>query len=239
MTRTAVVAGVGPGLGAAIACRFATEGCQVALLARSESFLSTLAADLDESDAVAGETLAVPTDLTDAESVERAFDTVHEAFGAVDVLAYNASDAAWKGVTDIDLDEFDDALATGPRGAFLCARAAAADMRAAGGGTIVFTGATTSVRGREGALGFSAAKFGVRGVAQSLARELGPDGVHVAHVVLDGTIRRPDADADDPSTDLDPDAIATTYWDLVEAEPSTMPFEIHLTNGPSGAIEFV
>jgi NAD(P)-dependent dehydrogenase (short-subunit alcohol dehydrogenase family) len=228
MTRTAVVAGVGPGLGAAVARRFAREGCRVALLARTESFLTDLAAELDGE----GEGLAVPTDLTDATAVESAFETVREAFGPTDVLVYNASGAAWKGVADIGLDEFDDALAAGPRGAFCCARAAAADMTGRGG-TMVFTGATTSIRGKENALGFSAAKFGVRGMAQSLARELGPEGVHVAHVVLDGTIRPPGAEPGDPATSLDPAAIAATYWDLVEADRSTMPFEIHLTNGPS------
>jgi len=239
MTRTAVVAGVGPGLGTAVSRRFAAEGCRVALLARTGSYLDALAAELDGT---AGEGLAVQTDLTDAASVERAFETVREEWGPTDVLVYNASGAPWKGVTDVTLDEFDDALATGPRGALLCSQEAAADM--VGGdanetGTVVFTGATTSVRGREGALGFSAAKFAVRGMAQSLARELGPEGVHVAHVVLDGSIRPPDAETAEPPTTLDPDAIAERYWELVTADADTMPFEVHLTNGPGGAIEFV
>jgi NAD(P)-dependent dehydrogenase (short-subunit alcohol dehydrogenase family) len=233
MTRTAVVAGVGPGLGSALARRFVAEGCRVALLARTESFLTDLAADLN------GEATAVPTDLGDAAAVADAFETVRGTLGPTDVLAYNASGAAWKGVADIGVDEFDDALAVGPHGAFLCAREAAADMRAGDGGTVVFTGATTSVRGREGALGFSAAKFGVRGLAQSLARELGPEGIHVAHVVLDGSIRPPEADPDADGTRLDPDDVAAAYWDLVEADTTTMPFEVHLTNGTSGAIEFV
>jgi NAD(P)-dependent dehydrogenase (short-subunit alcohol dehydrogenase family) len=239
-TRTAVVAGVGPGLGAAVARRFAAEGCRVALLARTDSYLDTLAAELDDA---AGEGLAVPTDLTDADAVERAFETVREEWGSVDVLVYNASDTSWEGLADITLDAFDHALATGPRGALLCAREAAADMRDAGGdgtaGTLVFTGATTSVRGREGALGFSAAKFAVRGMAQSLARELGPEGIHVAHVVLDGSIRTPDVVESDPPTRLDPDDIAAQYWHLVTADPATMPFEVHLTNGPGGNTEFV
>ena len=240
MTRTAVVAGVGPGLGAAVARRFAAEGCRVALLARTEPYLDSLAAELSET---AGEGLAVPTDLTDADAVESAFETVREAFGPTDVLVYNASAAPWKGLTDVAVDEFDDALSTGPRGALLCAQEAVADT--SGGdadgkaGTLLFTGATTSVRGREGALGFSAAKFAIRGMAQSLARELGPEGVHVAHVVLDGSIRPAEADAGDPPTRLDPDAIAAQYWDLATADPATMPFEVHLTNGPGGAIEFV
>jgi NAD(P)-dependent dehydrogenase (short-subunit alcohol dehydrogenase family) len=244
MTHTAVVAGVGPGLGAAVARRLAAEGCQIALLARTESFLTDLATDLD---ATPGEALAVPTDLRSESAVETSFETVREAFGQTDVLVYTASGAPWKGVTDITTEAFDDALATGPGGAFRCARAAASDMRGRGG-TMVFTGATTSVRGKAGALGFSAAKFGVRGLAQSLAAELGPSGVHVAHVVLDGSIRAPEAavaesateqSATDRSTHLDPDAIAETYWHLIEADPATMPFEVHLTNGPGGAIEFV
>ncbi|WP_049937582.1 SDR family NAD(P)-dependent oxidoreductase [Haloplanus natans] len=241
MTRTAVVAGVGPGLGAAVARRFAAEGCRVALLARTESYIETLAAELSDTD---GSGLAVPTDLADADAVAAAFETVREAFGSTDVLVYNASDTPWKGLTDIALDEFDDALATGPRGALLCAKAATAGMLDDGdsaqkAGTLVFTGATTSVRGKEGALGFSATKFAIRGMAQSLARELGPEGVHVAHVVLDGSIRPPDVVPADPPTRLDPDAIAGQYWDLVTADPATMPFEVHLTNGPGGAVEFV
>jgi NAD(P)-dependent dehydrogenase (short-subunit alcohol dehydrogenase family) len=238
MTRIAVVAGVGPGLGAAVARRFAAEGCRVALLARTEPYLDSLAAELDDSE---GEGLAIPTDLTDAEAVASAFETVREAFGPTDVLVYNASGTPWKGLADIGVDEFDDALATGPRGALLCAKEAAADMLGADGkaGTVVFTGATTSVRGKEGALGFSAAKFAVRGMAQSLARELGPEGVHVAHVVLDGSIRPPDVVPDDPPTRLDPDDIAARYWDLVTTDLATMPFEVHLTNGPGGAVEFV
>jgi len=239
MTRTAVVAGVGPGLGAAVARRFAAEGCRVALLARTEPYLDTLATELDDTE---GEALAVPTDLTDADEVAAAFDAVREAFGPTDVLVYNASDTPWQGLADIAIDEFDDALATGPRGALLCAQEAATDMCGDGddeAGTVVFTGATTSVRGKEGALGFSAAKFAVRGMAQSLARELGPEGVHVAHVVLDGSIRPPDVAPSDPPTRLDPDDIAAQYWELVTADLATMPFEVHLTNGPGGAVEFV
>jgi NAD(P)-dependent dehydrogenase (short-subunit alcohol dehydrogenase family) len=153
------------------------------------------------------------------------------------------------------------ALDVGVRGAHLCAQEAVADMlddradggggaRGAGGdrpdvarGTVVFTGATTSRRGREGAVGFSAAKFGARGVAESMARELGPEGIHVAHVVIDGGIDTPSARERapdrDPDTLLDPDRLADTYWHLVEQDdPSTMPFEVHVTNGPENS-EFI
>lgn len=186
MPRTAVIAGVGPGLGAAIAQKFAHEGCRVALLARTESYIQDLAADLEDTE---GTGLAVPTDLTDAEDVAHAFESVRETFGPVDVLVNHASGGAWNGIIDLSVEEFDNAMAVGPRGGFLCAKESVPDMLDNEGGTLIFTGATSAVRGREGALGFSAAKFAVRGMAESMARELGPQGVHVSHVVIDGQIQ--------------------------------------------------
>jgi NAD(P)-dependent dehydrogenase (short-subunit alcohol dehydrogenase family) len=244
MTRTAVVAGVGPGLGASVARRFAAEGLQVALLARTESYLTELAAELDALEGE-GTALPVPTELADPGDVARAFESVREAFGRVDVLVYNASAATWDGLLDCEPAAFDRALAVGVRGAFDCAREAASDMLAdaadadagmdAGGtpagetrGVVVLTGATTSVRGRKGAVGFSAAKFGARGLAESMARELGPRGVHVAHVVIDGGIRPAERGVDDPEAYLDPDAVADAYWDLVEQDRSAWTLELDL-----------
>lgn len=230
MTETvAVVAGVGPGLGASVARRFADEGCSVALFARSESFVESLADELDEGP---GAGLAVPTDVTDPDDVTDAFERVRSAFGPVDILVNNASAGSWKGVRELSVAEFDDALDTGVRGAFVCAREAVDDMLGGDGdgGTVIFTGATSAVRGREGAIGFSAAKFAARGMAESMARELGPEGVHVAHVIVDGGIRPPDADAadgDDPEY-LDPDAIADTYWHLVGQDRSAWTLELDL-----------
>jgi NAD(P)-dependent dehydrogenase (short-subunit alcohol dehydrogenase family) len=225
MARTVVVAGVGPGLGAAVARRFAHEGLDVALLARTESRIEALAERLNELD---GRGLAVPTDLAEPGDVEAAFAVVRAEFGGVDILVYNASAAPWKGTAEIGLDELDRALDVGVRGFVACAKRAVVDMREHGGGTVVVTGATTSVRGREGSIGFSAAKFGARGVAESMARELGPEGIHVAHVVIDGGIRPPDREVDDPEAYLDPDAIADTYWDLVEQDRSAWTLELDL-----------
>lgn len=230
MARTVVVAGVGPGLGTAVARRFAREGCRVALFARSESYIEGLAADLD---ATAGEGLAVPVDLADPDAIDDAFGTVREAFGPVDALVNNASAATWEGLREIGLDDLDRALAVGVRGAVRCAQHAVADMLdghdgEGTAGTVVFTGATSAVRGREGAVGFSAAKFAARGVAESMARELGPEGVHVAHVVIDGGIRPPDREVDDPEAYLDPTAIADSYWHLVEQDPSAWTLELDL-----------
>ncbi|SDE93162.1 SDR family NAD(P)-dependent oxidoreductase [Halorientalis regularis] len=225
MARTAVIAGVGPGLGESIARRFAAEGCRVGLFARSESYLDDLAAELDET---AGAGLAVPTDLTDPAAIADGFAAVREAFGPVDVLVNHASAASWDGLTDISAESLDRALAVGPKAALHCSQEAVPDMLDGDGGTVIFTGATTSVRGREGAVGFSAAKFACRGMAESMARELGPEGIHVAHVVLDGMIRPPDAEVENDADSLDPDAIADSYWHLVEQDESAWTLELDL-----------
>ena len=226
MARTAVVAGVGPGLGASLARRFVEEGCQVGLFARSSNYIDGLAADLG------GEAVAVPTDVTDPEQVESGFQTVRDRFGPVDVLVNHASAAAWRGLADITPEEFEEAWRVSAYGSLLCSKAALDDMLEGDGGTIVFTGATSGIRGRGGALGFSAAKFAVRGMAESMARELGPAGVHVAHVVIDGQIDSPRAREASPDRDassfLDPDAIADSYWHLVTQDPTSWTLELDL-----------
>ncbi|WP_436902109.1 SDR family NAD(P)-dependent oxidoreductase [Halovenus halobia] len=224
MSQTAVIAGVGPGLGESLARKFIDEGCQVGLFARSTGYLDELSAELGE------QAIGVPTDITDKERVEEAFETVREAFGPVDILVNHASGAAWKGVRDISPDQFEQAWRVSARGALLCSQQAVADMD--DGGTIIFTGATSAVRGRDGALGFSAAKFAVRGMAESMARELGPDGVHVAHVVIDGQISTPTLRGQQPDRDedslLDPDEIAESYWHLVEQDKTSWTLELDL-----------
>jgi NAD(P)-dependent dehydrogenase (short-subunit alcohol dehydrogenase family) len=224
MPQTAVIAGVGPGLGESIARRFVDEGCRVGLFARSAEYLDDLAADLGD------DALAAPTDVTDPREVEAGFRAVREAFGPVDVLVNHASGGAWKGLREITPAEFERAWRVSVHGALLCSKEAVADMLAADGGTVVFTGATSAVRGRGGALGFSAAKFAARGMAESMARELGPEGIHVAHVVIDGQIDTPqarEAHPDrDPATLLDPDAIADSYWHLVTQDRSSWTLEL-------------
>lgn len=233
MTRTVVVAGVGPGLGASIARTFAAEGCRVALFARSAGYIEELAADLPEP----GEGLAVPVDLTDVDAIRDGFDAVREAFGPVDVLVNHASAASWTGLMDTSVEVFEEAWAVNGRGAFVCSREAVSDMLETGGGTVLFTGATSAVRSRGGAIGFTAAKFAARGMAMDIAQEFGPEGVHVAHVVIDGQIDSPEVRERQPDRDeetfLDPDELAETYWHLVEQDDvGTQPFEVHVTNGP-------
>jgi len=225
MARTAVIAGVGPGLGESIARRFAAEGCSIGLLARTESSVTDLAEDLP-TDAV-----GVPCDLAEPDEIRAAIDAVRDDLGPVDVLVNHASGGGWKGLAEQTVDEFDRAYAVAARGGFVASQAVLPDMRE-DGGTIVFTGATSAVRGRGGSVGFSASKFAVRGLAESMARELGPEGIHVAHVVIDGQILTPDAEAsrgDRPREDfLDPDAIADSYWHLVEQDRSAWTLELDL-----------
>jgi NAD(P)-dependent dehydrogenase (short-subunit alcohol dehydrogenase family) len=239
MTRTAVIAGVGPGLGESLARTFAAEGCQVALFARSVAFIEDLAADLPDP----GEGLAVQTDLTDVDQIRDGFETVREAFGSVDVLVNHASAASWKGLMDVSVEEFEQAWAVNGRGAFVCSQEAVGDMLETGGGTVIFTGATSAVRSLGSTIGFTAAKFAARGMVMDMAQEFGPEGIHVAHVVIDGQIDTPGVrerftDRDD-ETFLGPDEMAETYWHLVEQDsPSTQPFEVHITNGPQNT-EFI
>ncbi|GGK74144.1 SDR family NAD(P)-dependent oxidoreductase [Haloarcula sebkhae] len=225
MSRTAVIAGVGPGLGESLARTLIGEGCQVGLFARSASYLESLSADLGD------DALAVQTDITSPDQVAAGFEQVRDEFGPVDVLVNHASGGAWKGTQEITHDEFQHALAVGPTGGLACSQEAVEDMLAGDGGTIIFTGATSAVRGRDGAIGFSAAKFAVRGLAESMARELGPEGIHVAHVIIDGQIRPPDATdtADrDAQSYLDPDEVAQSYWHLVEQDRSAWTLELDL-----------
>jgi len=228
MSRTAVVAGVGPGLGESLARTFAAEGCQVALLARSADYIDDLADDLPDP----GTGLAVQTDLAEPDQVRDAFERTRTEFGDVDILINHASAGSWSGLLDASVEDVDRAWAVNGRGAFVASQEAAEDMVDGDGGTIIFTGATSALRGRDGALGFSAAKFAARGMAESMARELGPEGVHVAHVVIDGQIRTPGAAESNPDrgaeTFLDPDEVAENYWHLVEQDRSAWTLELDL-----------
>ncbi|MFQ3295553.1 MAG: NADP-dependent 3-hydroxy acid dehydrogenase YdfG [Halobacteriales archaeon] len=228
MSQVAVIAGVGPGLGESIARKFANEGLTVALLARTGSFVENLADDLPT------QAVGVQTDLADAGDIDAAFVAIQEELGPVDVLVNHASSAAWSGIRHGTAETFERAWRVTARGAYACSAAVVDGMVERGAGTIVFTGATSGVRGRDGAAGFASAKFAVRGLAQSMAQELGPDGVQVSHVVIDGQIRPPSGTEStdrDPETFLDPDDLAEVYWNLVEQEASTMTVEVHVTNG--------
>jgi NAD(P)-dependent dehydrogenase (short-subunit alcohol dehydrogenase family) len=224
--RVAIVAGVGPGLGAALVRKLAQEGYRVGMFARSPRFIGQLADELGAN------TLAVPTDVSDAKEVAAGFRKVRQKLGPVEILIAHASGSVGEGLTKTRPDQFEQSWRIAVLGAFLCAREAAPEMIKRGAGTIIFTGATSSVRGRGGAVAFSSAKFAVRGLAQSLAVELWPRGIHVAHVIIDGVIDTPQVRRTYKPSDkeplLKPEAIADTYWNLIRQERSAWSLEIDL-----------
>jgi len=182
MPQTAVIAGVGPGLSASIARTFAQHGCNVALFARSEDYIEELADDLPEP----GDGLAVQTDLSDVEAIEEGFETVRDEFGGCRYPRQSCECGRMEGTHRYHTRGVRTSLGSQRRGAFLCSREAVDDMLDNDGGTIIFTGATSAVRSLGGTIGFTAAKFAARGMAMDIAQEFGPQGIHVAHVVLDG-----------------------------------------------------
>ena len=229
MSKTAVIAGVGPGLGASLVKKFVQEGCQVAMFARSADYLQTLALEVQEADV---DVLPVPVDITKPDQVADGFQQVRDAFGPVDILVNHASMAAWKGLLDLSVEEFEQAWRVSCYGAFLCSREAVPDMLESGSGAILFTGATSSIRGRDGALAFSSAKFAMRGLAEAMAREYWSKGIHVAHIVVDGAIDTPAVRAHfNPGPDeplLNPDAMADAYWALIQQDKNAWTLEIDL-----------
>lgn len=224
--RVAIVAGVGPGLGAALVRKLVAEGCRVGMFARSAAFIGKLAAEIGT------DALAVPTDISDAKQVAAGFRKMRRQLGPVEILIAHASGSVGEGIMKTTPVQFEQSWRIAVMGAFLCAREAVPDMLKRQRGAIIFTGATSSVRGRGGAVAFSSAKFAVRGLAESLAVELWPRGIHVAHVVIDGVIdtpkvrRRYKPSAREPL--LKPEAIADSYWNLIQQDRSAWSLEIDL-----------
>jgi NAD(P)-dependent dehydrogenase (short-subunit alcohol dehydrogenase family) len=223
----AVIAGVGPGLGASLARRIAKEGCRLVLLARSSDFLEVLSKELQQGGT---ETLSIPTDIGEAAQVAGAFQRIHKQLGPVDLLINNASASGPFGqpFVEIDAESFAYGWRVGVLGSFLCSQAVVPDMLQKAAGCILFTGATSSVRGS--AITFSSAKFALRGLAQALAKELWPKGIHVAHIVIDGVIQEnelePAKEDDEPL--MNPAAIAEAYWGLVKQDRSAWSLELDL-----------
>ncbi|MFB6300849.1 MAG: SDR family NAD(P)-dependent oxidoreductase [Halobacteriales archaeon] len=237
MSRTAVIAGVGPRIGESTARRCAMEGCSVGLFARSETYLDELASTLTEE--TDGEALAVPTDITDSEQVTAGFETVRERYGPVDILVNNAyptgeNESGLASPGDGPLgsaaDAFERSWRVWAQGAFYCSEEAAADMLDTDGGTIIFTGSAAAVRGT-GSAAHHSAGFAGRGLARSLANELWPAGIHIAHVLVDGAVGAPgDREWSDlPDEEwIHPDHVAETYWHLIEQPESAWTLELDI-----------
>jgi NAD(P)-dependent dehydrogenase (short-subunit alcohol dehydrogenase family) len=220
--KTALIVGVGAGLSASLARTFTKAGMTVALAARRVGDLAPLAKD------VGGKAFAC--DATKSDDVTKLFADAKAAFGVPDVVVYNASYRTRGPFVDLVPAEVEKSLMVTAFGGFLVAHEAAKHMVPRGQGAILFTGASASVKGYAQSAPFAMGKFALRGLAQSMARELSPRGIHVAHVVVDGGIRsahRGDP-ADKPDSTLDPDAIAQSYLHLLQQHRSAWAWEIEL-----------
>jgi NAD(P)-dependent dehydrogenase (short-subunit alcohol dehydrogenase family) len=224
----AVVVGVGPGTGAALARRFA-KGYRVALVARSTDYLITLG---DEIRGAGGEALEAPADVGNFSEMAGAFAAIREKLADPELLLYNAGSGVWGTIVDITPEQYEAAWRVNAFGAFLCAKEVAPAMIVRGHGAMLFTGATAGIKAGPRSIAFGPAKFAMRGLAQSLARDLGPRGIHVAWINIDGGIDIPRVRRGNPHFKdedlLKPEAIADTYWHLAHQDRSAWTMELEL-----------
>ena len=212
------VIGIGPKNGAAFARRFAQEGYAVALLSRTTDYSTGLADEL-------GDARAYACDASDPAAIEAAFAQVRDDLGPVEVLIYNAGSGAWGNIEEISAEEFEQGWRINALGGFVASQQVLPAMLERGAGTIVFVGATASLRGKPFTTGFAPAKAAQRSLAQAMARHLGPRGIHVALMIPDGGIA-PNEGAEIKT--LEPDAIADAAFYLVRQDRSAWTFELEL-----------
>ena len=220
--KTALIVGAGEGLSASLARLFAREKITVALAARK----------IEKLGALCGETgaRAFACNAADADEVERLFGMVEREIGAPDVVVYNASARARGAFVELAPADVAQAIAVGAFGGFLVAQQALKRMLPKKHGAILFTGASASVKGYVQSAPFAMAKFALRGLAQSLAREMSPQGIHIGHFVIDGGIRSATRQEppDRPDSFLDPDAIALSYWTMLQQPRSAWTWEMEV-----------
>jgi len=224
---TAVV-GVGPGLGAALSRRF-SEGYAVALVARSKDYLESLAQEIERG---GGQALAVKADLMSADEISAAFQRIASELGAPDVLLYNAGMRPVGRLMETKPSTFEKTWRVSAFAAFLCCQQVVPAMLSKGHGVILLTGATAGTKPFASSAAFGPAKFALRGLGQVMARDLGPQGIHVAYVNVDGAIDTafvrkilPHLKEEDM---LKPSAIANTYWHLAHQDRSSWTQELDL-----------
>jgi len=216
MPEIALIVGAGSGLSAALARLFTKEGMRVALAARDIRKLETLCAETGAR--------AYACDATKPADVATLFARVAAELGAPDFVVYNAGQRIRGSIAEVDAAAVQQSLMSLAYGGFLVAQQAARALLQKGGGTLLFTGASASVKGYPRSAPFAMGKFALRGLAQALARELQPQNIHVGHIVIDGAIGRGSGD----DSQLDPDAIAQTYLRLHRQPRSTWSWEIEL-----------
>jgi short-subunit dehydrogenase len=220
--RSTLIVGAGSGLSASLARVFAKAGMKVALAARS-------AAKLEELVKTTG-AKAFDCDAAKREDVEKLFADLDAAQITPDVVVYNASYRTRGPFIELDAAEVAKSIEVSAYAGFLVTQAAVKRMLPRGNGAILFTGASASVKGYAMSAPFAMGKFALRGLAQSMARELSPHGIHVAHFVIDGGIKsaRRAAPPDKPDSLLDPDAIAQSYLDILRQPRSAWTHELEL-----------
>jgi NAD(P)-dependent dehydrogenase (short-subunit alcohol dehydrogenase family) len=228
-SKVAAVLGIGPALGSSVARRFAREGYAVALMARRREEVDPVAAAIE---AAGGRALRLTTDAADPASVATSFREIRDRLGAPDVFVYNAGAFQMGGILEITPEKFEETWKVNCYGAFLGAREVLPAMLEEQRGTILLTGATAALRGSARFACLAVGKFGLRALSQSMAREFGPRGIHVAHIVIDGQIDTPRLRAMMPDREtrtlLSPDAIADQYWNLHVQDPSAWTLELDL-----------
>jgi NAD(P)-dependent dehydrogenase (short-subunit alcohol dehydrogenase family) len=222
MAGSALIVGAGEGISASFARLVAANGFKVALVARRPEKLADLAGELGAS--------THACDVVDAGQVARLFDELDRQVGALDVVLYNPSYRTRGPLVELDPAEVETSLMVSAFGGFLVAQQAARRMLQQGKGAILFTGASASVKGYKHSAPFAMGKFALRGLAQSIARELAPHNIHVAHFVIDGGVRSAQRQepADRPDSMLDPDAIAQAYWSTLQQPRSAWTWEVEL-----------
>jgi NAD(P)-dependent dehydrogenase (short-subunit alcohol dehydrogenase family) len=232
-SRAALVVGAGPGLGGAVARRFAREGYVACVVRRKEADLEPLCAEIE---ARGGNALAFGVDARNEDEVVALFDRIEREVAPVEVAVHNIGANVSFPIREMTTRVYFKVWQMGCLSGFLVGREAARRMVPRGRGTILFTGATASLRGRRGMAAFAGAKSALRALAQSMARELGPEGVHVAHVIVDGAIDMPWIRENFPQIVeergegalLQPDAIAESYWQLHRQPRSAWTHELDL-----------
>ncbi len=224
-----IVVGVGPGLGASVARRFAKAGHPVAVAARSQDKVDAIAAEVSN---IGVKTIGATVDGTDEAAVTEFVARTEKELGPLDVAVYNASGRVIGSILELSADDMEESWRKSCLGGFFLGREAAKRMLPRGHGTILMTGATAAMRGGKNFASFAIGKFGLRALAQSMAREFGPQGIHVAHINIDGGImseRVKDMVKERPEDSfLEPDAIADVYYDLHNQHRSTWTQELDL-----------
>lgn len=214
------VIGIGPKNGAAFARRFAADGHAVALLSRKTELSSQIAAEL-------GDAIAVTCDVADPDSVAAAFGRVDKELGPVDTVVYNAGSGSWGNIEEVDAAQFEQSWRVNSMGLFCVAKQVVPGMVERGRGNIVVVGATASLRGKPFTTAFAPAKAAQRSLAQAMARHLGPKGIHVSLIIIDGGIGTAGGESEEPAkSKLDPNDIAHAAAFLASQPPSAWTFEL-------------